>query len=87
VRLTLVALLVDQSVDASILKRCLQYQPTKVECADASENKLSGASRNLGLLVCRGTNVTVVIPENGMQEIENPFGAGEGDAEGAEATI
>eukprot|EP01025_Chloroclados_australasicus_P007208 TRINITY_DN12302_c0_g1_i1.p4 TRINITY_DN12302_c0_g1~~TRINITY_DN12302_c0_g1_i1.p4 ORF type:complete len:106 (+),score=13.03 TRINITY_DN12302_c0_g1_i1:368-685(+) len=30
-------------------------------------------SRNLGLIVARGTAVTVVVPKDGTQEIENPF--------------
>lgn len=30
-------------------------------------------TRPLGLLVTRGTNVTVVLPEDGMTPCENPF--------------
>ena len=31
------------------------------------------AQRYLGLVVCRGTNVTVLGPDDGMVEIANPF--------------
>jgi U6 snRNA-associated Sm-like protein LSm7 len=31
------------------------------------------ATRHLGLVVCRGTVLTVVCPEDGLQEVENPF--------------
>lgn len=38
-------------------------------------------SRALGLIVCRGPQVTVVVPEDGMTEIPNPFtGGGEEEA-------
>lgn len=30
-------------------------------------------SRNLGLIVCRGTAVMMVAPTNGMESIANPF--------------
>ncbi len=41
-------------------------------------------TRTLGLVVCRGPNITVLSPEDGMVEIENPFVAagGDGEAEG-----
>jgi hypothetical protein len=29
--------------------------------------------RVLGMTICRGTNVSVILPEDGMAEIENPF--------------
>ena len=35
--------------------------------------KLTDATRNLGLIVCRGTAVTLVCPCDGMVEIANPF--------------
>nr|PVC53458.1 U6 snRNA-associated sm-like protein [Theileria orientalis] len=34
---------------------------------------LSGETRNLGLLVARGTSVTVIYPVEGTEKIENPF--------------
>ena len=33
----------------------------------------SGETRNLGRVVCRGTQVTMCAPEEGYEEISNPF--------------
>ena len=30
-------------------------------------------TRKLGLVVCRGTQVSLISPEDGMEEIANPF--------------
>jgi len=35
--------------------------------------KLTENTRNLGLLVCRGTSVVLICPSDGMEEIPNPF--------------
>jgi hypothetical protein len=35
--------------------------------------RLSGATRPLGLVVCRGTQVSLICPADGMEEIANPF--------------
>jgi U6 snRNA-associated Sm-like protein LSm7 len=35
--------------------------------------KLSGEVRKLGLMVCRGNSVMVVVPADGTESIENPF--------------
>ena len=35
--------------------------------------KLLDETRDLGLVVCRGTAVVLVAPTDGMEEIENPF--------------
>lgn len=35
--------------------------------------KLSGKTRQLGLIVCRGTSVMLVSPTDGTDEIANPF--------------
>ena len=35
--------------------------------------KLTGETRQLGLVVCRGTAVVVVYPSDGSEEIANPF--------------
>lgn len=40
--------------------------------------------RPLGLIVCRGTQVTLINPTDGEEEIENPFLGGEEDEEGGE---
>jgi U6 snRNA-associated Sm-like protein LSm7 len=35
--------------------------------------KITDETRNLGLVVVRGTAVTVVAPNEGVEQIENPF--------------
>ena len=35
--------------------------------------KLSDQTRRLGLVVCRGTHVSLISPADGMEEISNPF--------------
>ncbi len=35
--------------------------------------KLSGQVRKLGLMVCRGNSVMVVLPADGTEPIDNPF--------------
>ncbi len=40
------------------------------------------ATRYLGLVVCRGPNVLVLGPDDGLREIANPFGEEEAEAEG-----
>ena len=35
--------------------------------------KLSDQTRRLGLVVCRGTHVSLISPAEGMEEIANPF--------------
>ena len=44
--------------------------------------RTTAQTRSLGLIVCRGPQVTVVLPEEGMQEIANPF-ADDGDGAAA----
>jgi hypothetical protein len=39
--------------------------------------KLTDETRTLGLIVCRGTAVTLVCPCEGMAEIANPFAQAE----------
>ena len=41
--------------------------------------KRSGKTRSLGRVVCKGTNVTMVAPEEGYVEIANPFLPAGGD--------
>jgi U6 snRNA-associated Sm-like protein LSm7 len=36
--------------------------------------KLTNETRQLGLVVCRGTSVMLISPQDGMEEIANPFG-------------
>jgi hypothetical protein len=35
--------------------------------------KLTDETRRLGLVVCRGTHVSLISPADGMEEIANPF--------------
>ena len=35
--------------------------------------KITDQTRRLGLVVCRGTHVSLISPSDGMEEIANPF--------------
>lgn len=35
--------------------------------------KLAEETRSLGLVVCRGTSVVLICPQDGMESIQNPF--------------
>ena len=37
--------------------------------------KMTNETRALGLVVCRGTSVILISPQDGMEEIQNPFAA------------
>lgn len=43
--------------------------------------RITDETRGLGLVVCRGPQVTVVCPEDELREIPNPFVAPEGAEE------
>lgn len=38
---------------------------------------LTGKTRKIGLVVCRGTQISLISPSEGMEEIANPFGEDE----------
>eukprot|EP01122_Echinamoeba_exundans_P011510 TRINITY_DN4595_c0_g1_i1.p1 TRINITY_DN4595_c0_g1~~TRINITY_DN4595_c0_g1_i1.p1 ORF type:complete len:108 (-),score=18.06 TRINITY_DN4595_c0_g1_i1:89-385(-) len=40
---------------------------------DPYKEKADGETRNLGLLVCRGSAVMCLYPTSGVEEIQNPF--------------
>lgn len=41
---------------------------------DSDESyKVAEDTRNLGLVVCRGTSVVLICPQDGMESIQNPF--------------
>lgn len=40
---------------------------------DSEEFKIAEDTRNLGLVVCRGTSVVLICPQDGMESIQNPF--------------
>eukprot|EP00551_Chaetoceros_affinis_P007503 CAMPEP_0203682824 /NCGR_PEP_ID=MMETSP0090-20130426/47200_1 /ASSEMBLY_ACC=CAM_ASM_001088 /TAXON_ID=426623 /ORGANISM="Chaetoceros affinis, Strain CCMP159" /LENGTH=108 /DNA_ID=CAMNT_0050551941 /DNA_START=24 /DNA_END=350 /DNA_ORIENTATION=+ len=44
-------------------------------------NKITDKKRKLGLVVVRGTQVSLVSPEDGLEEIANPFMASEEEME------
>ena len=39
--------------------------------------KLTDDTRQLGLVVCRGPNVMLICPQDGMEPIANPFASAE----------
>ena len=39
----------------------------------ADPYRTTGATRALGLVVCRGTTVMLICPDEGFEEIANPF--------------
>lgn len=52
--------------------------PERKRADPADPYKLTDETRELGLVVCRGTQVSLISPTDGMEEIENPFVAPEG---------
>ncbi len=45
-----------------------------IYCTDSEDpNRITDKKRKLGLIVVRGTQVSLVSPEDGMEEIANPF--------------
>jgi U6 snRNA-associated Sm-like protein LSm7 len=51
-----------------VLDECVEYLRDPKD-----PSRLSGLTRKLGLIVARGTSITVVSPEAGYEEIDNPF--------------
>lgn len=48
--------------------------PTLSSSADPDDQyKLTEDTRQLGLVVCRGTSVVLICPQDGMEAIPNPF--------------
>lgn len=66
-----------------VLDDCVETLRDPADLARAAE---PAATRALGLVVCRGTAVTVVMPDDGFEAIDNPFpdAADEGAAMEAE---
>ena len=51
-----------------------ERRPLPAAPADpADATRLLDETRGLGLVVCRGPNITVLAPDDGMVEIPNPF--------------
>lgn len=51
-----------------VLDDCIEYLRDP-----ADPGTITDKTRPLGLLVCKGPNVSAVCPEDGMVEIANPF--------------
>lgn len=58
-----------------VLDDCVEYLR---DPSDANKLQDPPVTRPLGLIVCRGTSVTVMMPEDGLTAIENPFLSEEG---------
>mmetsp|Transcript_4659 Transcript_4659/g.4801 ORF Transcript_4659/g.4801 Transcript_4659/m.4801 type:complete len:107 (+) Transcript_4659:106-426(+) len=55
-------------LDNLVLDDCIEF------IRDPSDPfKLTDETRRLGLVVCRGTHVSLISPADGMEEIANPF--------------
>jgi U6 snRNA-associated Sm-like protein LSm7 len=63
-------------IDNVVLDECTEFlrDPT-------DPYKLSDETRPLGLVVCKGTQIALLAPCDGMEEIANPF-VGDEDEEG-----
>uniref|UniRef100_A0A8C8ZAL2 LSM7 homolog, U6 small nuclear RNA and mRNA degradation associated n=1 Tax=Prolemur simus TaxID=1328070 RepID=A0A8C8ZAL2_PROSS len=48
-------------------------QPLSVPPDPDDQYKLTEDTRQLGLVVCRGTSVVLICPQDGMEAIPNPF--------------
>ncbi|CAM9732537.1 unnamed protein product [Chrysoparadoxa australica] len=57
----------DQLVNL-VLDECVEYIRDP-----ADPYKLTDATRDIGLVVCRGTQVSLIAPVDGTEEIANPF--------------
>lgn len=52
-------------------------------CADPNDpSQVTDKTRKLGLVVCRGTQVSLICPSDEMEEIANPFAEEEEEGEG-----
>jgi hypothetical protein len=66
-------------------RACPRHPLPRLPADPADPSNVTEETRTLGLVVCRGPNITVLAPEDGMEEIENPFAAPpaeEGEAAG-----
>lgn len=55
-----------------VLDNTVEYLRDTDESASATA-KPTEETRSLGLVVCRGTSVVLVCPQDGMEAIQNPF--------------
>jgi U6 snRNA-associated Sm-like protein LSm7 len=64
-------------LDNLVLEECVEY------LRDA-DNNVTENTRTLGQVVCRGPQVSLISPVDGLEEIANPF---EEDGEGEEVDV
>ena len=64
-----------------VVKQNLSVTACTCHCCCTGEGDEEGTSRQLGLLVCRGTSVMLICPEEGFGEIANPFVAADDGVE------
>lgn len=57
--------------------KCIR--PAFIPTDSEDPNRITDKKRKLGLIVVRGTQVSLVSPEDGMEEIANPFIGGDED--------
>lgn len=57
------------------------------DCVLHLDEEGNTSTRELGLLVARGTLLTSISPVDGSEEIANPFAAGDEDGEGEEPVL
>ena len=59
-----------------------EHNTTQISFIDSDDpERVTSETRKLGLVVIRGTQVSLVSPEEGTEEIANPFLAGEEEEE------
>lgn len=54
-------------------RACLQILLSVIPPDPDDQYKLTEDTRQLGLVVCRGTSVVLICPQDGMEAIPNPF--------------
>jgi len=52
-----------------VLDECVEH----LRDSEDPYKAVTNATRNLGLVVCRGSTVMLIHPDEGTEEIENPF--------------
>ena len=61
----------DRRGNTQTVGRCSVLPPLSADPSDPG--RLSGETRNLGLCVCRSTAVILLSPDEGFEEIANPY--------------
>ena len=69
------------SLRSSHYKQCF----TVIVVDPADPTQVTDKTRKLGLVICRGTQVTLICPSSEMLEIANPFADNDDEIPGEEA--